>query len=232
MLITSNDIDAEIDKREIDKKQIFHYLGYCDDCKPPSRVSSLIDEYSENVCHLIDPAYSYAIKNIEQVKGASVFIDGAIVLRSNVIARLLEECRQVALFVATAGKRLEEMSRHLAENGLILQSAVLDTIGSEAAERVVDSVQARIDDLATAQGYCTSPRFSPGYCDWNISQQKIIFKATNNDSTGVRLTEECLMIPRKSISGIIGIGQCSNNVKHYNPCIKCGKHDCQGRRVT
>ncbi len=37
------------------------------------------------------------------------------------------------------------------------------------------------------------------------------------------------MIPRKSISGIIGIGS-NGNVQDYNPCKTCEKHDCLGRR--
>ncbi|GAH91002.1 unnamed protein product, partial [marine sediment metagenome] len=53
-----------------------------------------------------------------------------------------------------------------------------------------------------------SRRLSPGYCDWKIDQQKMVFRAMKDDSAGVRLTEECLMLPQKSISGIIGIGQC------------------------
>ena len=225
MLITSNDIDAEIDK-----KRVCDYLGYCADCKPPARISSLIDEYAENAFHLLDPAYSYTIKNIERVDGSNVFIEGSLVLRSQVIARLLEQCYQVSLFVATIGNRLEEMACQLAEDGFVMQSAVLETIGSDAAEKVADFVQDRVEEIASAHGLRTSPRFSPGYCDWDISQQKLVFQAADGESAGVCLTSECLMIPRKSVSGVIGIGSCDNGVGHYNPCRQCDKEDCPGRR--
>jgi hypothetical protein len=224
MLITSNDIDIGVDR-----KQIYHYLGYCEDCRLPARTSSLIDEYSEHIHDLVEPAYSCIIRNIERVEGSTVFIEGSVVLRSRVIARLLEQCCYVLVFVATIGRRLEEMACQLAEDGLILQSAVLDTIGSDAAERVVDYIQDRIGEIAAAQGLYISPRFSPGYCDWNISQQRVIFQAIDGDLTGVRLTEECLMIPRKSVSGIIGIGL-HDDVEYYNPCKTCKKRDCLGRR--
>ena len=80
--------------------------------------------------------------------------------------------------------------------------------------------------LKQCQGLVTSRRFSPGYCDWDISQQKTLFRAVGRDSAGGHSTEGCLMIPRKSISGIIGIGLCNDNVEHYNPCKTCDKHDC------
>jgi hypothetical protein len=50
----------------------------------------------------------------------------------------------------------------------------------------------------------------------------------DGNSMGVRLTKECLMLPRKSVSGVIGIGP--REMKNYNPCKTCNKRDCLGRR--
>jgi len=130
----------------------------------------------------------------------------------------------------TIGSRLEEMVRRLAEDRLMLQASVLDAIGSAAVERVLDFVQDRITEVACAHGLCTSRRFSPGHCDWEISQQKVLFQAMNNNSADVHLSEGCLMLPQKSISGIIGIGPRSNNIDSYNPCTTCNKQDCPGRK--
>jgi hypothetical protein len=58
----------------------------------------------------------------------------------------------------------------------------------------------------------------------------MIFHAVKRDSIDVDLTETCLMIPQKSISGIIGIGSSEADVRDYNPCITCNKCDCPGRR--
>jgi len=134
------------------------------------------------------------------------------------------------VFLVTIGNRLEEMVCHLAEDGLVLQAAVLDAIGSSVVETVADFVQDRIGEVASAQGLCISQRFSPGYCDWDIGDQKMVFRAMNGDYAGIRLTKECLMLPQKSVSGIIGIGPC-NEVENYNPCKTCDNHDnCPWRR--
>ncbi len=215
---------------QIDRKQVCHYIGYDADYKPPARILSLIDEYVENAHHLIEPSYSYTIWDIKRVQDSSVFIGGSIAFESQVIARLLEQCHKVAVLLVTIGNHLEEMVSWLAEDGLVLQSAVLDAIGSDAAERVADFVQGRIGEVANDQGLVISQRFSPGYCDWDISQQKMVFRAVNGDLAGIRLTEECLMIPRKSVSGIIGIGLPHAEVENYNPCKTCDRYDCRGRR--
>jgi hypothetical protein len=225
MLITSERIDIDINR-----KQVCRHIGYSGGYKTPARILSLVDEYIEHAHQLIEPSYSYVIRDIKWIWGFSVCIEGSIIFESQVIAQLLAQCHKVAVFLATIGKHLEETACQLAEEGLIVQSAVLDAIGSDAVESVADFVRGRIGEVANDQGFVISQRFSPGYCDWDVGQQEAVFQAVANSSTGIRLTERCLMIPQKSISGIIGIGPPDGSMVNYNPCQTCNKYDCQGRR--
>ncbi len=223
MLAISNQIG-------INRQQVLSHIGYCDDYEPSARIASLVNEYIENYHNLVDPSYSYTFRDIESVQGDCVTIEDSITFKSEVIAQLLEQCENVAVFALTIGNHLEEISCHLADNGLVIQAMVLDAIGSDAAEKLAAFVEDRIRKIAISQGLSTSRRFSPGYCDWDVSQQEMVFRTMNGDSAGVRLTEGCLMLPQKSISGIIGIGPYNDNVENYNPCNTCKKQDCPGRR--
>jgi hypothetical protein len=214
---------------DIDKQQVLNHMGYGTSGTPSARVESLVKEYADNICHLIEPSYSYVIRDINSVHGSRVFIEGSVAFRSNVIAQLLERCQKVAVFVVTIGSRLGDVVRQLSKDGLMVQAAVLDAIGSDAAETLAHVVQDIVGKEAEAEGLGISLRFSPGYCDWRISQQKMVFRALNGDTAGVRLTDGCLMVPQKSVSGIIGIGPASE-VESYNPCKTCKKRDCIGRR--
>jgi hypothetical protein len=128
------------------------------------------------------------------------------------------------------GGHLEEMACRLSEDGLVLQASVLDAIGSDAVEKVADSVQDTIAEIAGDHGMVISRRFSPGYCDWDVSQQWGVFRIVDGDSAGVRLTEMGLMMPRKSISGLVGVGASGGGVQDYNPCKTCDRNNCIGRR--
>ena len=227
MLVTDGSLGVDI---EIDKNQVSYYIGYDDNHNLSARISSLIDDYAEHAHHLINPSHSYVIKDVEWARGSIAFIEDSIIFKSHVIAQLLEHCSHVAIFLVTIGKYLEEMAWDLARDGLILQATVLDAIGSDAVEKVADFAQDRIKEIAEAQGLVTSQRFSPGYCDWNIGQQRILFHALTGNTLGIRLTGECLMVPQKSISGIIGMGSPNRNVENYNPCKTCKRQDCPGRR--
>ena len=223
MLATKNRID-------INRQQVLRNIGYGTNCTLPTRLTSLVDDYVENVHHLIEPSYSCVIRDINMVQDSHVVIEGSIAFESQVVASLLEQCEKAAVFMVTIGEHLEETAYRLAEEGLIVQATVLDAVGSVAAEEVANFVQSRVKEIANNQGLVISQRFSPGYCDWEISQQRTVFWAVSGDSMGIHLTDGCLMIPRKSISGIIGIGPRYGNVENYNPCKTCDKHDCQGRR--
>ncbi len=232
MVIVSGQVDTSIDK-----KNVYRYLGYSADSEPPARISALIEEYAEEIHHLITPSYSYVFRQIERVQGSRVYVEGSgdllsqpIVFESEVIARLLEQSHRIAVLLMTIGNLLEETVCQLAEDGLVLQASVLDAIGSDAVEKVADYVEGVIGESAYADGFVISRRFSPGYCDWDITQQRAIFRAVNGSKVGVDLTDRCLMIPRKSISGIVGIGLPESDIENYNPCKTCDKYDCRGRR--
>jgi len=227
MVVTNDRADVDI---EIDKKQVCHYIGYDDNHKLSARISSLIDDYAEHAHDLINPLYSYITKDVEWARGSIAFIEDSIIFKSQVVAQLLEHCHQVAVFLVTIGKYLEETAHRLARDGLILNATVLDAIGSSAVEKLANFVQDRIKEAAAAQGLVISQRFSPGYCDWDIGQQRMLFWALTGNTLGIHLTGECLMIPQKSISGIIGIGPPNGSVENYNPCKTCEKQNCPGRR--
>ena len=228
MVTVSNWI--EIEKIKIDVDQVCKILGYHGKFTITPRISSIIKGYTENAYNLMEPSYSYVIRDVERVRRSSVFVGGSILFESIVISKLLANCSKVAIFVATIGNRLEEMVIKLSIDGLVLQSAVLDAIGSVATDSLADNVQSEIAEIAARQGLVISPRFSPGYCDWTIRQQRAVFEAVATERAGVNLTEGFLMVPQKSISGIIGMGTDREHVKRYNPCRTCKKPDCIGRR--
>ena len=226
MLVTARTIDIEIDK-----KQVYKYLGYDAGSEPPPRIDSLVDEHIKLGNEFIYPCTTYTILDVEFVLGKRSYLEGFITFDSRVVSQLLGKCQKVALFVATIGDELEYVAGQLAEDGLLVQSSVIESIGSSAVEQAANFVHERIMDTAESQGLVASKRrFSPGYCDWNVDQQAQLFEALDASSVGVELTETCLMLPRKSISGIVGIGSPDQGVENYNPCPTCNNTDCQSRR--
>ncbi|MBN1161621.1 MAG: hypothetical protein JXA17_06730 [Dehalococcoidales bacterium] len=218
------------DPIQIDKDKILNRIGYNGNSTPSSRIDSLVDDYIENYHDFIAPFYSHTVRGIKAVNGNRVDTGDSIILESYKVARLMERCEKVAFFACTIGNYLEDLAAHLAEKGLILQATVLDAIASGTVEKLAIWVEQSIRKDTGRDGFIISRRFSPGYCDWDVSQQGLVFKALGDNAAGINLNDSMLMVPQKSVSGIIGIGRPDKEIENYNPCITCLEKDCPGRR--
>jgi cobalamin-dependent methionine synthase I len=117
------------------------------------------------------------------------------------------------------------------QNKHMAKASILDAMASVAADNMVATFHRRMGDEYQNQGKQVTLCFSPGYCDWPITEQKKLFALLDSQEVDVELNDSCLMTPRKSISGIFGIQSDGNGGKAYNPCWDCNKTDCQARRA-
>jgi hypothetical protein len=148
-------------------------------------------------------------------------------IQSPMLSAIVRRCRQNANLVfmaATIGDALEKLGRAAAD---ILESWLYDMVGSELVDLVADAVE---NDFKAEEPNCClefSMRSSPGYCDWSVEGQKIIFTALDPSRIGVTLTPYMLMIPRKTLSGVLVAAE---EVPVKFACALCAKKDCPWRR--
>ena len=147
-------------------------------------------------------------------------------IQSAMFAFLVDRCsemRQAVFFVSTIGTELEEMAR--SRHGLFHQW-VFDKIGAELIEIVADDLECSIRErLFNGQMQC-SRRISPGYCDWPLDGQRVVFRALDADMIDVTLSSRMVMTPCKSISGVLVAAQ---TVGVINPCSQCMERQCRWR---
>jgi hypothetical protein len=221
-----NDEVGKNTRVEIDKVDVYQYLGYEREQYLRPRVLSLIESQIHEAYEFIKPAAYYTIKPITSVENSKIAVDGLLFTSHN-LARVFSSCSQAAIFVVTIGKALEKKVAQLTKEGSILKASVLDAIGSVAVEKAADWLENMIRGIAAENGDKVGWRYSPGYCDWDITQQKELFRGLDGKSIGVNLTTTYLMVPRKSISGIMGMGKSCNT---FSACRFCRRKNCPHRR--
>ena len=84
---------------------------------------------------------------------------------------------------------------------------------------------------AAKQGTEIGPWLNPGYLDWPVTDQRLIFSLIPAQTIGVLLNDHCMMIPKKSVTVCAGIG-ISSASGDFNRCLHCGVEKCEYRRVT
>lgn len=173
----------------------------------------------------------YIIKNIDElnVKQGILRIENFKLELGRQVCGYIRESTQIALFLCTAGEDFTRMTNQLNEQGDIMEAYILDAIGSLTVENAMDKIQEQLKLEMTANGMKISNRYSPGYCNWHLSDQKPLFELIGENSTNIQLSDSCLMTPRKSVSGIIGIGK---HLKHHQyGCAVCNNTTCIYRKI-
>jgi hypothetical protein len=224
---------ARIDP-EIGKDDLIRLLGGRGDAAVSSSVTKTFDAWSEKISGLIEPHLSYLVRPIERVDAASVAA-GGVCFTSSRISRTLRECDAVVCFIATIDEGIEREVNALMQAKKLSEAYILDSMGSVAVENMVGQFHARMEAQYRSAGRSVTIRFSPGYCDWNIAEQKKLFSLFDTANIPVTLRgDSFLMGPRKSISGLFGILPYDNGgiVASYNPCTQCGKQGCIARRAA
>jgi len=154
-----------------------------------------------------------------EIHNDSVVIQGIEFDTGNIITKRFRKSDTIAIFVSTAGKEPEKESKELMNKGDIIEGYLLDVIGSELAEEAGNILESKITELLSPFNMHITNRYSPGYCNWKVSEQKKLFSLLPEKFCGVELTESSLLIPIKSISGFIGVGKNAN--KEDYQCSIC-----------
>jgi hypothetical protein len=146
------------------------------------------------------------------------------------IGGYLKGADYLALFACTAGVRFTNLVGRYNQEGNYLEAFVADAIGSLTVEKAMNKIQAQLELEMQTEGLQTGNRYSPGYCDWPVSGQRELFDQMGELPIAVSLTESCLMLPMKSVSGVIGVG--IQIRKRPYACQICKNRDCTYRKLN
>lgn len=154
---------------------------------------------------LIEPVVARRRMRVAGLRHERIDTEGGA-LTGPLIAGHLAPAAEVAVLVCTIGAQLEWLSSELLAEDASLGLA-LDGLGTMAAEALGTAACKRLEDEAAAAGlYCGIP-LSPGMVGWPVEQgQPEIFALVDAAAAGVTLTSGYVMVPRKSLSMVVGIG--------------------------
>jgi len=168
------------------------------------------------------PKAFYRVSYIDEKGDDYVVIDG-VKFVSHVMSVNLKDAHRVFPYVATCGVELENWSNSIDD---FLEQYWADAIKIQAlqfASKAIDiHLQNHIKPGKTAS-------MNPGSLeDWPISEQEKLFRVLGHakEKTGVLLTDSFLMVPMKSVSGIMFPTE-----SNYENCRLCKRENCPGRRA-
>jgi hypothetical protein len=147
-----------------------------------------------------------------------IHLEKAKKLTGPLVTRHLAGAQRVVAAVCSIGSDLEdEATRIFPENPLYAMA--LDGLGNAGVESLAQQVCSRIAQKIMIEGDQASTPLSPGNPEWPVEiGQPQVFALLHPADIGINLTSGGMMIPKKSISFIVGIGQ---QMSQANLCEVC-----------
>jgi len=179
------------------------------------------------ILDIIEPC---AVYDCFQLEERSRFGGTTFSAQGRAAGELLCGCRQALLFAATLGAQSERLLLRMQATSHA-QALLIDAALSAAIEKVCDQACARIQAQLFAQNLYLTERFSPGYADMPIAQNKDIINVLDAQrQIGLSITPSGLMLPRKSVCAVIGVkGEPTERIK--DRCARCAmKNTCSMKK--
>ncbi len=183
-------------------------------------IASLMDEYRG----LVEPRAVFVFVRVAGIEGDEVRLESGHVLKSLVLGDMLECGQTIVPFVVTVGPGLEKQASREAKES-ILRSWMLERMGDYALGKACDYLVSRVEEWLGSAVSTFSPGEGTGKL-FGIEQQEVLFQILDPaKSVDVRLTSGCMMVPRKSVSGVLAATR-----REYVACQYCPRERCEGRR--
>jgi hypothetical protein len=214
-----------------DRRAVLKLQGVPAEAQLPQRVVELTDTAFQRYTELAAPAA--LVQEISQADFAEIYPGEGNNDPEASLDSICSYAERLALFAVTLGAGVsDEIERLFAENDPAL-GTMLDAFASVAAEMLADRVARRwrSDADGASRGSPALP-YSPGYCGWHITGQRLLFKTLRPEEIGITLTESCLMQPMKSVSGVLVSAAPEIHqrcVGTFGFCADCTSQTCQDR---
>jgi len=186
-------------------------------------IAAQVRELVAEACRVARPKAVCEVCYLEAKRAGAVDF-GGVTWTSRVLRANLDTVERVFVHVATCGTELAGLA---VPAGDFLLDYCLDLIKQQA----LNAAHRHLSEyLADRHALGKTAAMGPGsLADWPITEQTKLFSVIGDVERliGVTLTESCLMIPNKSISGIIYPTEVS-----FTSCQLCPREVCSNRRAA
>ena len=195
----------------IPTEPLLRMQGYRDLARVRDRVRKIADEAAAQTESLITPMAHYRRVGIAECTDTSLRLETGAVFHSNGFAKTLSGCPEVVVFLLTVGPQMDEAVAKRSADDDLVAALFLEMAGWLAVERATKQLAEHLWSLAGVEGLRLSRRLAPGYADWSLEEQKPLFDLFAGIDLPIELLESSAMMPKKSRSGLYGLGAAADD---------------------
>lgn len=148
----------------------------------------------------------YRFLDILEKADKKIVLSGGTVFESASLAKLLQGSSKVVMMAATVGPEVTSETNLLIEKNRASEAVIVDASASEIADEMMNKINLLCANLAKKEGFkLTKMRFSPGFGDLGVENQRQFFKTLELEKMGLKLTKSYMIVPEKSVTAVAGV---------------------------
>ncbi|MFH1397180.1 MAG: hypothetical protein ABIH27_01330 [Candidatus Omnitrophota bacterium] len=189
------------------KERIYKRLGYRDNITKVSlKQKKEVEGYIKDALKLIRLKAAARFMKIKKITPPEITIFANTKFSSDHLCGLLAGCQEVLFMAATAGNKIIKAIQKDSQGENVMRSVVLDAAASEMTDSILDWLMGHFNKkLARQNKTLTRRRFSAGYGDFLLKNQKSIFKLLKLKKIGININKNYILIPEKSVTAVAGV---------------------------
>jgi hypothetical protein len=215
-------------------KEVLRRQGLGKEAKVRAGIKNLITELLTIVKnnHLLEPAVAYEIYPITGMNSSQISLEDSRAVHGPLLPATFPEAKELAVIVVTIGPKLEKQASDYTKGSQALRGMILDGIGSAAVDMLVLEALRLIAGEVSSRGYEISSPVSPGMPGFAMTEQWNLLELVKAPEIGVSLTPSGILVPRKSVSMVIGIGPKMTRWTQAEVCARCSLRETCPYKVT
>jgi len=164
------------------------------------------DRFIQEASSLISLKGSLLRLAINHNNGEKIILAEGLAFTSKKLSAFLRDCREAIIMSATAGSPIMEAIKEKTRQDDLGAAVVYDATANEMADAGLDWIMDYLNQQIRREGKTLLPRrFSAGYADFNLENQKAIYEILQMGKIGVTITSSFILLPEKSVTAISGI---------------------------
>lgn len=198
------------------------YLGY-QGKEPDPQTEDLLNELFLELAELKEERFIYRCFDLSSASTHVNVANDFFKLPGESIKKHLENSTNCILMAVTLGHQVDKRLRYYEKLDLS-KALILDACATAACEDLANRVCLKIEEDFSGKGQQLTGRFSPGYGDLPIELQADFIQILDaHRKLGLTVTSSSILIPRKSITAVMGIVAGDLKQKENN-CLRCKRN--------
>ncbi|MEO7994341.1 MAG: hypothetical protein ABI743_08075 [bacterium] len=208
----------------LDERYMWEYLKGYADYSPVAispQVEQIIAEETPRILAHAEPRAKIKRLKIAARKREGVLMEDGTFFRSIVFSLHCRNAEELVMIACTIGGWFDEEVDRILARGEPTRGFIFNALGSAAVETVGELMTQNVYRQERLRRNKCGLRYSAGYADFTLQQQRRIFELIEPEELGIHLSEYFIISPVKSITAFIPVGP--NVVEDKYPCEICDK---------